>query len=156
MHFCFPSFLPQNMRYSKLFQCTISHTETCNMQLYTAVLIKVHIQGAQTILQLAGYKFVLPHLSTAGLETLVKHSVQKSSTVLSISYSYKTSLYNILHVGNAIKSFVGSILTLQCHVEQFSHFKRLHKEPEQQILRAQKILMLFIMCHCMILPCVTS
>jgi hypothetical protein len=75
---------------------------------------------------------LLPHLdSTACLPWLVvlkirtntvhcveKYSVQKLNIELNRNYSYTIHLYGILHGGNTVESFIGSILTVQSRVKQ--------------------------------------
>jgi hypothetical protein len=62
---------------------------------------------------------VVFEMHTSTVATVVKHSVQKWSLMLNRNYSYIKSLYNILHGGNDIGNFIGSILTVQCHVKQW-------------------------------------
>jgi hypothetical protein len=45
------------------------------------------------------------------VSSVVKYSVQKSDIQLNRNYPYTMSLYNILHGGNTVETFVGSILT---------------------------------------------
>jgi hypothetical protein len=61
---------------------------------------------------------VVLEICTNTVRSVVKYGVQKLNIVLNRNYSYTIHLYSFLHGGNAIESFVGSILTAQCHVKQ--------------------------------------
>lgn len=74
--------------------------------------------------------------------TVVTYCIKKLYTVLNGNYSYTITLYRILDGGNAVESFIRSILTVQCSIKaQFTYHNKVtfywvdggQKKPKKDI-----------------------